>query len=492
MCVVKADRLSRSSTHHVGMARLVATAVAVSCHVASAFSGHAIILIQKDGFRLNRCWQLHSNRRPELILRQRRQRHLEHWGIERRASPPFPSTFGAVADAASRAIAGTFLGLQRPDPNEAGNAMHQSVLDYRPTHPRWASRRRWMDGDDDAMTSSGKRKDVPARMSMEIDGAAYLADPCESGDEGRAMRVLSLHIAQRLTFPWEGAESSDRRRSVAVYFNSVEHSLLASRELSRWKDRGEKSLDHITIHCLGQDSVPSGMVQKRESKHSKSNEQESIILIVKPTDYDADRNPVAAERQPAIQANVIDKLQALLFQASASSIPAVVLSPRLSELSPLQSMSDYIRTGPSGFEQSGYQQSSTFGGIEPPVGPTSWLLRDLTPPVYVWVGCANMIGQRKRSRRSVALSYRPQPRNASSAEAQYFSRVALTQSAMEAGHHWHMFAVQERSTPSVSALRTPEAAERQISYHYIGSSSASRGRPSSRIMKDVLEEFCSN
>jgi hypothetical protein len=39
------------------------------------------------------------------------------------------------------------------------------------------------------------------------------------------------------------------------------------------------------------------------------------------------------------------------------------------------SFQGYKRTGPSGFEQSGFQRSSTYGGVEPPVGPTSWLLR---------------------------------------------------------------------------------------------------------------------
>merc|ERR1719491_1113963 len=111
------------------------------------------------------------------------------------------------------------------------------------------------------------------------------------------------------------------------------------------------------------------------------------------------------------------------------------------------------------------------------------------PPVYVWVGCANMIGQRKRSRRSIAASFRQQQCDASLDGLNYFSRVTLTQSAMESGHYWHMFAAKERlnppvfsSEPSMSRALSPKQAERDLSYHYIGSSSASRGRPSSHIM----------
>mmetsp|Transcript_39934 Transcript_39934/g.96116 ORF Transcript_39934/g.96116 Transcript_39934/m.96116 type:complete len:106 (+) Transcript_39934:129-446(+) len=83
----------------------------------------------------------------------------------------------------------------------------------------------------------------------------------------------------------------------------------------------------------------------------------------------------------------------------------------------------------------------------------------------------------------------------------YYSRVALTQSAMEAGHAWHMFAVKDslkplqlvsKSSSILSASHTLDQVERCVSYHYMGSSNTSRGRPSSRIMNDVFEEFCEN
>ena len=327
------------------------------------------------------CVRLDAYDDADVSRRRQRHRNLEHWGVEILDFLDFPSSFEQVADEVFDAIAGTMCGLQRPDPNVASNAMHQSVLDYRPTHPLASSKRRWLRGDDfnaKAKVPNNKAQDIPIRMGVEIDGAACLS---RHRDEGRAMRILSLHIAKRLsTTPWENVnKSSGRVRSVAIYFNSVEQSLLASRELSRWKDSaGNTSFIDIHIYCLGQDSLQSkGKRQLHESTINSiadTDPKESIILVVKPTDYDATS---AASYHPTIQLNVVDKLQTLLFQAAASGIPAIVLSPRLSELPPLQhsSFQGYKRTGPSGFEQSGFQRSSTYGGVEPPVGPTSWLLR---------------------------------------------------------------------------------------------------------------------
>jgi hypothetical protein len=111
---------------------------------------------------------------------------------------------------------------------------------------------------------------------------------------------------------------------------------------------------------------------------------------------------------------------------------------------------------------------------------------DLVPPVFVWVGCANTIFQRKHSRwslRSVAALFRDQKHGDDPGDGSmysFYSRVALVQSAMDNGHSWHFFAVKERMNQ----------VERDVSYHYMGSSIASRGRPSSRIMNDVFEEFC--
>ena len=340
---------------------------------------------------------LQAEKKVDGVETRRRQRNFEHWGVEHLSSvSSFPSTFEELADEVFEAIVGTIGSKQRVDPNIASNAMHKSVLDYRPTHPSSSSKRRWDNDVKSGADINRKGHFIPTRMGIEIDGARILS---EQSDEGKAMRILSLHIAKRLsTLPWDDKESSQhaKRRSVAVYYNSFEHSLLASRELGRWKK--EDQMDKIHIRCLSQDALPSSMHQGKNPYHKQqsdgrkdgSTEEESIVLIVKPTDIDADLPPIIHHDndsqssksnqgvgQPTIQTNVVDRLQSLLFQASASSIPAIVLSPRLSELPPMQQLSaeEYKRTGPSGFEQSGFQKSATYGGIEPPVGPTPWLLR---------------------------------------------------------------------------------------------------------------------
>ena len=334
------------------------------------------------------------------IKQRRRQRNLQHWGFEHLStSPIFPSTFDEVAAEVFHTITGSISGLQRVDPNIASNAMHKSILDYRPTHPTAFSRRRWVNGDDDGIinqvASKGSKKQF-SRIGVEIDGAACLLGG-QQNDEGRAMRMIALLIAKRLSnLPWgddddmESTTSSTKYKYVAVYFNTIEHCLLASRELSRWKiEEGGNSMDYINIHCLNQDSLPENMIKERQrnsnADDSSRKKEESIILVVKPTDIETDSllqlfhgdDSNVKAHEPRTQANVVDKLQSLLFQASASDIPAVVISPRLSELPPMQQLSaqEYKRTGPSGFEQSGFQKSSTYGGIEPPVGPTPWLLR---------------------------------------------------------------------------------------------------------------------
>lgn len=487
-------QLTMAATSTSGRHNIATVAVVVVMQVVDAFS---LINYRRSASPCDLCMmsnsadgdiKLRTREEVERIQRLRR-RNLKYWGVENLPSRShFPSTFDELADDVFHAISGTISGTQRPDPNIASNAMHQSVLDYRPTHPFASSKRRWSNNKDDNNEDvTVTKSDVyPARMGVEIGGALYLSEGLIN--EGQAMRILSLQIAKRLSIlPWNMTESTGRRpaRSVAVYFNSVEQCLLASRELSRLmtNDRENNAnqdwFDNIQINCLGQDPLPLSMAKEKG--------RERLILIVKPTDYDEDESRY--QQQPRIQANVVDKLQSLLFQASAASISAVVLSPRLSELPPLQQATQmYKRTGPSGFEQSGFQKSSTYGGVEPPVGPTSWLLRDLVPPIYVWVGCANALFQRKAhmSLRSVAALLREHEQDRSSrgndSENTYtfYSRIALVQSAMDAGHSWHMFAVKEHFSESLV----------KNTAYYIGSSIVSRGRPSSRIMNDVFEEYC--
>jgi hypothetical protein len=72
-----------------------------------------------------------------------------------------------------------------------------------------------------------------------------------------------------------------------------------------------------------------------------------LVLVVQPTDWNNEVNP------PSPSVGTVQQLQSLLAKASIARIPAVVVSPRLTE-----------QFDERGIEQSGYQQSSTYGGVE--------------------------------------------------------------------------------------------------------------------------------
>ena len=407
--------------------------------------------------------------------------------------------------------------------------MHRSVLDYRPTQPYHASARS-LHREFSFENSGRKQKVTPAaRMGIEIDGAAYLlsSEDVQWGrrgtDEGRALRILSLKIAGRLAVSVVHSRHNAASQPVAVYFNSMEQTLAATNELRRLKQMSEAPfrhcLDQIQILCIDEHSLPNNMVRR---KHEKARTDENgIILIVKPTDYNFDSPTATASKfdsssdgrknfYPTIHSDIIDKLQSLLFQASASSIPAVVISPRLSELPPLQQYSTtyHYKTGPSGFEQSGFQQSSTYGGLEPPIGPTSWLLRDLIPPVYAWVGCSldllsrtKTVGKRRRVPPSISSLIMSSggnqtlginPANVMIDDQRsfaFYSRVALTQSSMDIGHKYHLFAVKETADLFSQQEAKPCNLKWVSSHEFIGSVKASLGRPTSEVINNVFSEW---
>ena len=474
---------------------------------------HKLYESNKDDSYINEYKQ---KKQHQDSVRKRRRKNLGHWGVEltshNRDLPVFPFTFDAVADDAFDAIRGTLLGLQRPDPNTVSNAMHRSVLDYRPTQPRYASSRSF--DDDHSFECDDRKVEVKniARMGIEIDGAAYLFSSDDvklqnrSTDEGAALRILSLKIAGRLA-GLQGNKLSTPQ-SIAVYYSSLEQTLLASNDLRRLKQTSDSAfsslLDKIQILCIGQHSLPEN-IQRQKGKDEEA--LTNIVLIVKPTDY------TGKGLYPTIYKDIINKLQSLLFQAVASSVPAVVISPRLSELPPLQQYSTNYnyKTGPSGFEQSGFQQSATYGGNEPAVGPTAWLLRDLIPPVYVWVGCSldllnrvNIPGKNRMSRPSIdslVASYCNQQGldrnsidefidNHDNIEYTFYSRVALMQSTMNVGHMYHLFAVKETAEmPLHSGRNKIHNVAWNSSHIFMGSMKSSLGRPTIRVMNDVFEEW---
>lgn len=260
----------------------------------------------------------------------------------KQSQPHFPSTFDQVADQAFNAIVGTIFGLQHLDPNVASNAMTSSILDYRPTQSPYASIKRW--SNEEHTISTKGRCEEPARMGIEVDGASFLLtkkhiqSDVKGTAEGRAIIIFSLELAKRLVeSPWSGFEDIGvgDERCVAIFYNSMRNALMASRELSRLKQESAEAdsdtFDHIHICWLGQECLPAHMEKKRGKK--PPTKIKGLVLVVKPTDYDIDL-PISNTGQPTVYADCTEKLQKILFQASASCLPTVVVSPRLTELAP--------------------------------------------------------------------------------------------------------------------------------------------------------------
>ena len=66
------------------------------------------------------------------------------------------------------------------------------------------------------------------------------------------------------------------------------------------------------------------------------------------------------------------------------------------------------------------------------------------------------------------------------AEYSFYSRLAMTQTSMQSGHAWNIFAVKENASNN----------DWQSTHQFIGSAMSSRGRPNRGIMKDIFSEWC--
>ena len=359
----------------------------------------------------------------------------EHWDME------FPHSIEQVIQQAFDAVAGTIYNKCALDPNIASNARSTSIFTYRPV----------------------RKKCDSGRIGLEMDGVDVLFQ--DELTPHQAIRRTALMLAAKLSLnqSWKSYEVNDSddkesdisetgSRPVVVHFNSVKQALWASKELRELKRLEQGSLyDNIRIQCLS-DGVPLDMqLDKNERRRygglSKGfvNATRGLFIIVQPTDYNAEHEPPG----PAIDS--IDNFQRVIAQAAIEEIPIVALSPRfLSNDDPF-----YI-----GYDQSGYQKSAIFGG-GPPKGPTPWIMRDFTPPVFCWIGNALTVGKPPK-------------------EDCRITRVSLTQSVMEEGHSWNIFFAKECANQGLK--------DGIIEYTYLASSRSAAGRPTSELMMTLLED----
>lgn len=373
------------------------------------------------------------------------------WGIVHYSDnkPRFPDDAETVTLAAWEAIAATLYGKERMDPNEVRNARSRSTFDYRPV-------RREHDRGRIGVEIAGARNTLLSKHQQQL---LLQTTMSPGGTDADAIRQLSLMIAARLSKgPWEGYETATKPfvRPVAIYFNTIKQALVASQELGmqkRLSHQGDKDHENIFVRTLGQDpEIPVNM--RRRTKIAKGlprgqvNPEQGIVVVVQPSDFNDEFRP------PGPSIDSVSHLQQLAARAAVENLPVVVISPRFLVHQPPFA---------NNWDQSGFQQSSVFGGSEPARGPTPWILRDFFPPVFVWVGSAVSLTNRRRN-----------PEDHYDAP-NYFSRVTMMQSVMNECHAWHLFGAKE--------LRG------KTTYQYLASTSTSAGRPTSSIIKSVFDEW---
>lgn len=469
------------------------------------------------------------DRRPFRIMRDvgaekkkeetEAQKGFEQWGVEyikdASSRPLCPSSLDEVAEEAFNSITSTLYCKQKLDPNIVTNALAVSVHEKRPVgFAFWPKGRDVgrlgieVDGLRNLLIEPSLNKDSKLRrgndlkmyklsnklnknMAFEKRAAQHVIEL-----EAIALRRFSLILASKLSRSvWdhevdiEGKEP--KSRPVALFFNTIRQALLATNELQKLKRvsafRGHRdAYDDIRILCLGQDSIPADMHMlenrnkdangkdrrkwgtSKELSDGKIDPKKGLVLIVQPTDYNNDISP------PSPSVSTVQHLQELLATASVAYIPAVTISPRLTE-----------QFDGNGIEQSGYQLSSTYGGIEPPKGPTPWILRDFIPPIFSYVGEAISLTRKP-----------PTPSNddifndfgKNEFEMSYLSRVAMMQSVLEEGHPWHLYVVE-----NISSYRFLDGKNkitgREENFHYVASTKPNNGRPPKRAILDILSNW---
>lgn len=383
------------------------------------------------------------------------------WGVEQKESPNpvFPFSVDKVTTAAWEAIAATLYNKQKLDPNFVQNIFRGDTV-----HGRRPVR---------------SAKDA-GRIGIELDGASCLF---QGESNARATRLVSLKLAGKLSqSPWEGYEpsKSNKNRPVVVYFNTIKQALTASHELQLLKrieqensahnDDSTTCYDNVKILCLGQESgLPRELIKKRPANQKKVDSLSAgtvdptrgLLLVVQPSDYNAEYRP------PGPSVGTVEAFQRLVACAAVAEIPTVILSPRF--------LANEIPYAGS-WEQSGYQQSAVYGGIEPPRGPTPWVMRDFSPPIFSWVGCALPLPLRRTN----------EFRN-DKGDVCHYSRVSLMQSVLDEGHSWHAFASREcEHGGSRSGGGTTWTT---IDHDYMASTKSASGRPTRDVMWRLFGEF---
>lgn len=371
---------------------------------------------------------------------------FNQWGVQiSTAVHEFPNTIDNVIDCAFDAIAGEIYDKCPPSQSIASNAMSKSLFTDRPV----------------------RRRSDSGRIGIELSGLRSLFPRDQPMSHSQVMRTTALMLCGKvsMTSSWEQFEkeadhckdqhNSPNTRAVVVYFSTRSEALMASSTLQQLKVCDKKyKYENIRIHCLS-DGIPNDLQQDTRRRHTRDglsygdvDARRGICILVQPTDFNTEQTPAA----PVIDA--AKNFQTLAARAAVEQLPMICISPRF--LNNDDSIAGEIRR-----DQSGYQQSAVYGGIEPPKGPTPWIMRDFTPPVFCWVGNAVALGKSPRANCKL-------------------TRIALWQSAMEEDHLWHAYVCQD-CIGKAGMITT--------AYQYLASTRCTSGRPTKHLLVKLLEEY---
>jgi hypothetical protein len=216
------------------------------------------------------------------------------------------------------------------------------------------------------------------RIGIEIDG------PTTMNVMYVALRVAAhASLVQQMQQPHQ----QQQRRTiipVALYFATVRETLMARELLHRLRLRMRLNKNDL-IHSSS--NLAAGLANVEILSLSTNNGR--LPATMTSSDNKKKRVVTLARQETVLPAAVdptkgiifvvqptdggVGPLQRLAALATLEGLPVVLLSPRMTQ----------DVTTP--YDQSGYQQSSAYGGMEPPTGPTPWLMRDFWPPVYSWI-----------------------------------------------------------------------------------------------------------
>ena len=305
-------------------------------------------------------------------------------------------------------------------------------------------------------------------------------------------------------------------RPIVIYYNTVQQALVASRQLLQLKRleifrQQQENLpttssiyDTIYIRSLCQDiDIPDALINDTSDRHNISAAKLSrrlatgqmnpitagtgMILIVQPTNYNDEFRP------PGPSINVLESIQRLVSIAAIEQLPVIMISPRFLKGPQFSSSSASSASLSGHWDQSGYyQQSSLYAGLEPPPGPTPWILRDFTPPVFCYVANALSCKIPRDNSQHTSSDRKTYYRNMIVKDdvdgySYYYSHLSLWQSVLHQGYGWNLFAAI-RHVPDTEDGRRPQSSSK-LNYEWIGTSKNAAGRPTRQFMRRVWNEY---